>query len=587
MVLLEAFWACTLSMLGIELSKFARCCLQEGPPPEMASLWEDKLSDNLLVILAAYLVISVPLNLYFYHDVIDKRWRSIRELRRYCRRYTWLAAVSLFCLGVYAAIQCYEGDYKETGAAVLTCFVASYGLYLSARQRAILRFYDNYLKPRADSTFAAYVGEDGQRTPLGNLLFSGPEHCTCRGPVYDNLASVFLDDNYPGEGPRVTWLNSTPEVRDWTELMVRTGLWIRLAVLPATTSFDSALRPPPPPPSGSETERNALWTVAALKLQFLNTSEKPTERNTNGRPKYTLLKTFIECVEGKERDAWHCWKSILGSAPASEWSEALAELPSGWYEGIGEDGDLAWEVFLALALHSGKNNATDAQDVEAATRAPPCSEPSTVVQHPMPPSSSSMDGAFETYVEKCVKETLQWSEGHIDVAVLMGGFPHEGEKDNLRWMKRVTDIGQLTHRLAALMDSDDGHSTSTEELTVGVDLVVALALLLGAEVEPLEFSSNHGWADVEEVLRARRQHVLHELENGAEAILRTSLERRVRLQDPLHSDVAQSRFRLARFLQHQVRHAVIACSCFAQCSLSPRARARCSVATCVCRHNLY
>ena len=528
----------------------------------MASLWGDKVSDNLLVVLLAYLAIGVPLNFYFYHDVIDKRWRTVKELRRYCRRYTWLAAVALFCLGAYTVLQFYEGDFKEAGAALLTCFVASYGLYLAARQRSILRFYDDHLKPKVDSTFAAYVGDDGRRTALGNLLFADRE---CRkGPLYANLASVFLDDNYPGEGPRITWLNSTPEVKDWTELMVRTGLWVRLAVLPATTSFDSALRPPPPLSSGSKAERNALWTVAALKLQFSNTSEKPPERFANGKPESTLLKTYIECVEGKERGTWQVWKSILGAAPASEWSEALAELPSKWYEGIGEANGVAWEVFLALSLHSGKTNTTDAQDVEGARRAPPYLGSSPALMNSTTPSSPATYDDLKAFVEKCMEETLKDSDGHVAVGVLMGGFPSVREEDNLRWMKRVTEIGNLTHRLAALMDSDNGQSTSSEELTVGVDLVVALALLLGAEVEPLEFTSNRIWTGLDEVLRARREHVLHELEKTAEVILRNSLERWVRLQHPLHSDVAQSRFCLGRLLQSQVRHAVSVFSRFAQ-----------------------
>ncbi|CAM9940515.1 unnamed protein product [Ectocarpus sp. 4 AP-2014] len=540
----------------------------------MATRWSNEDADNLLVVLVAYLAIGVPLNFYLYHDVIDKRWRTVRELRRYCVLYTMLATVALGLLVTYATLQFDTRDYKEGGAALLSCFIALYGLYLAARQISILRFYHKYLKPKADSIVAAYVSKDGNGTPVGKLLFPDQEYRT--GPVYDNLSSVFLDDNYPGEGPRVTWLQPTPEVKDWTELMVRTGLWIRLAVLPATASFDSALRPSPPSSIDSIAGWNALWTVAALKLQFLNTSEKSVERNTIGEPERVLLKTFIECVESKEgvnwqgaeRSVWHVWKSILAVAPASEWSEAIAELPSKWNEGITETHDLPWEVFLALALNSDESDTPAALDVEESRRAPqgltsalpmqqsPPSSPSPSPSPPPPRSPSpSTDETFKSYVERRVKEALIGSDGHVTTAVLMGGFPSgDRERNSLDWIKRVKEIGQQTHRLAARMDIAGRPSTSSEELTVGVDLVVALALLLGAEVESLEFSSNRMWAEVGEVLRARRKHVLHKLENCAEAFLRKTLERHVRLQNSLHPDVAQSRFRLGKFLQDQGKH---------------------------------
>lgn len=543
---------------------------REGHNPRtiMAARWSEEDANSLLVVLIAYLAIGVPLNFYLYHDVIDKRWRTVRELLGYCAIYTTLATLALGVLVTYTALQFDTGDYQEGGASLLSCFVALYGLYLAARQISILRFYRKYLKPKADSIVATYARKDRKKTPVGKLLFPGDEDYH-KGPMYDNLASVFLDDNYPGEGPRVTWLQPTPEVKDWTELMVRAGLWIRLAVLPATESFDSALRPPPPRSFVSKAGRNALWTVAALKLQFLNPSKKSAERNTNDKPEPVLLKTFIDCIESKERvtwqgeehSSWHMWKSILGVAPASEWSEALAELPSKWYEGIGETDDLAWEVFLALALNESDTPA--AQDVEEARRAPQGAASALPVEQPPPPLPSpapSTDEDFKAYVEKRVKEALVGSDGHVATAVLMGGFPSvHRERDSLQWLKHVKEIGQQTHRLAARMDIP-GHATSSEELTVGVDLVVALALLLGAKVEPLEFSSKRSWAGVGEVLHARRKHVLFELENGAEAILRKSLERRVRLLNTLHSDVAQSRFRLGKFLQDQVRHVVSFCA---------------------------
>lgn len=549
------------SAYSLDLTKIPIVIRRKGQcsGTSMGAGWSTEDADNLFVVLVVYLAIGVPLNFYFYHDVIDNRWRPVGELSGYCFLYSTIAAVSLGLLIAYAALQFDAGDFKEGGAALLTCFVALYGLYLAARQVSILMFYRNHLRPKTDSIIAAYAGEDGRGTPVGKLLF--PDWKYHKGPVYGRLASMFLDDNYPGEGPRITWLVPNPEVKDWTELFVRAGLWIRMAVLPAVLSLDSALRPSSPPSFGSKkAEPGALWTVAALKLQFLNACDKSTERSNEP----ILLKTFIECVEckdrviwqGTERSAWHVWKSILGVAPASEWSEAIAELPSKWNEGISEEsGDLAWEVFLALALHFDESDLSTAQDVEEACRAPQGAASALSKQQPPWPSPPpSTDGAFKAYVEKRVREALVGSKGHIETAVLMGGFPMgDGERDSLEWMRRVKEIGRQTHLLAKRMDVPDDPSTSSEELTVGVDLVIALALLLGAEVEPLEFSSGRRWAGVGEVLRARRTHVLQGLENSAEALLRKSLERRVRLQNPLHSDVAQSRFCLGKFLHGQVR----------------------------------
>ena len=263
-------------------------------------MWSYDLADHVGVVLLAYLAVGIPLNFYLYHDVIDKRWRTFDELRSHSNRYFVLATIALVLLVAYGVLQFVTEDYKEGGAACLSCAIAVYGLYLWLRQMFILRFFRIHLQRRANSIIRVYedprIDVPDHATRQCALLFpKGYE----QGPVKEHLSSVFLDDNYPGEGPRVTWLRCTPLVRDWTEMMVRTGLWIRLAVIPSSRSFDTALRPSSIPSGAigtTDVDTSGAWTVAVVRQHFLTSGE----RGSKHKKTEDLLETFIKCVEGED-----------------------------------------------------------------------------------------------------------------------------------------------------------------------------------------------------------------------------------------------------------------------------------------------
>ena len=88
-------------------------------------------------------------------------------------------------------------------------------------------------------------------------------------------------------------------VRDWTEMMVRTGLWIRLAVIPSSRSFDTALRPSSIPSGAigtTDVDTSGAWTVAVVRQHFLTSGE----RGSKHKKTEDLLETFIKCVEGED-----------------------------------------------------------------------------------------------------------------------------------------------------------------------------------------------------------------------------------------------------------------------------------------------
>lgn len=497
--------------------------------------WAEDNADNISVVLLPYLGVLIPLNLFLYHDVIDKRWRNVRELEQWSVAYGVLATVSLLILVCYAIVQFAAEDFKEAGAAVLSLTLAVYGLYLFSRQRAILRFFHNHLQRRVDTIVSDFVCY-GRPTSRFKMFFPGSQHHE-NGPTHGNLSSVFLDDNYPGEGPRVTWLKMAPEVKDWTELMVRVGLWIRLAVVPTELSFYSALRPGIRPGDNGKDESASLWTISSLKLAFLN-PPKASQRS----PRCSSLKYFIKCTNG-EKGTLITWLETLRLAPASEWAQALSELPSAWIEGV-ETAGIAWEVFLALALHCDEFGEAVATDISSLGMhgfgGRPGSEPRAALS-----VSSRSTADFKQYVEAHVRETLVDHEGHVTTAVLMGAFP-EDEPEPLKWLKGVDTFAQEAYRLARLMRKTD--SMPEEALCVGVDLVVAMALLLNAKKTSFEFSPEKTWSGLQDVLGERRKHVLVRLESEADMLLRESLARRVRKGD----DVAQASYSLGKFLD-QVR----------------------------------
>lgn len=551
-------------------------------------------ADNRLVVLVAYLAVGIPLNFYLYHDVIDKRWRSVDELGSYCKRYRLLSTVSLVLLCFYASLQFEAGDYKEGGAAVLSCAIAIYGVYLCRRQAAILRFFHNHLQWRANDIASVYgVAIEGETlemrtTPNSALYF--PEWEPVRGPVNGSLSSVFLDDNYPGDGPRVTWLRPVPEVKDWTELMIRTGLWIRLAVLPADVLFDTGLRPRilrswdsnhdrsrnshvrshgshARSPRDPHVDTSAAWTVGVLKEHYL------TPRCNNRRQGHPeKLDCFLRCVEGGQ-GSLTTWRDTLSATPISEWQQVLAEFPPAWIEGLDEQ-SVAWEVFLALALDSEKSEGLTAQGGACQVHSPQstCSMMCGGVSHCVSvccccwggegraprlgdvPRQYQSVGALHQYVGDQVRATLEAvndASKFVTPAVLMGAFP---QKRHVLWFERVRQLVEVWHHLANAMTSNA--VLLDKSLTIGVDLVVALALLLGANKSSFELSPQipDGQTSVEDVLMARRTFVIEKLQDDeAEQVLRESLARRVQRQGAMHVDVAESRYSLGRYLQTEGR----------------------------------
>lgn len=481
--------------------------------------WSERHADSLLVVLAPYVLVGIPLNLYLYHDVIDKRWRPIRQILKFCAIYGALSGLSLALLVWYATVQFFAEDFKEFGAAVLSCILAVYGLYLFSRQMFILRFYRTCLKSRVDTIRSEYVLPDGETTLKSKRFFPRwPQDD--KGPSYGRLSAVFLDDNYPGEGPRVTWLQWASEVRDWPEMMVRAGLWIRLGVIPSHLSFYAGLRPPPDPGSiGATSESIGLWTASSLKLAFLH----PQDQSSN-RTDTESLKTFEECVKGAKGTLVQ-WQQALSLAPASEWSQALSELPSGWIEGL-DTPDVGWEVFLALALHSDGPERT-------------------------PRQTTTHADTFKKDVENCVRATLVGHNGYVTAELLMGGFPDD-DPEALSWMRDVLTLSDESFRLATLMRREN--SLAGRPLCVGVDLLVALALLLGAKTQSLKFLPTREWGGLQDVLTSRRHHDLLQLEGMAEILLRSSLAHwESRRKNDSSADAAHAKYSLGMFLVDKVR----------------------------------
>ncbi|CAM9090913.1 unnamed protein product [Scytosiphon promiscuus] len=534
----------------------------------------EDLADNVFVVLTAYVAVGIPLNLYLYHDVIDTHWRPVADLRRYSIRYGAGAIVALVLLFLYGLLQFAAQDYKEGGAAFLSGAVAVYGLYLSVRQRHVLNFFDDHLQRRVEKIVAVYKNARGIKTEEAKLLF--PEGDAYQvGEAGGHLSSEFLDDNYPGDSPRVTWLRREPEVKDLTEMAVRTGLWVRLAVTSASNSFDIALRPRQLA-NKKKIDSSGVWTLTVIQQHF----ERGRERNERTAPRSIDLKTFTEWVDGKKNRLAE-WRKTLSLAPESEWKEALAEFPTHWTEGLKEKG-IAFEVYLALALTEPLVDPTGSFWLNRATShrvaAFCCCCPSSS-QPPLPPTPSlpppptrstsnpignaTINGSrllpgrdeFREKVEGLLHAVLG-NEGFVTPAVLMASFPLD--EPELGWLTRLQRLAEKWLRLAWEIDSAIPHDTD------GVDVVVGLALLLGAKASCFEFSltwkkdvkdSQVEDARMMDLLEERRKLVLLTIQDvEAGTLLKESLKRLER-RKAAASEIAQGQYSLGKFLQAKNRYA--------------------------------
>ena len=496
----------------------------------------DELATDGVVVLVAYFAVLIPLAVYLYHDVIDKRWRHWREVRYFAIIYGTLVVVGLVLLFLYGVLQILAEEYQEGGAAFVSCAIALYGLFLTVRQAFILRFFHGHLQRRATSIISGYThggtGMPGDANTRRSLLF--PEGGYERGPVYGHLSSVVLDDNYPGEGPRVTWHAYPQVVKDWTEMMVRIGLWIRLAVLSASISFDTALRPSAFASDATDkvgVDASGVWTLAIVRKQFLASGkEKSTPKGSEGP-----LENFIKCVEG-DSEKLAISRETLRLAPESEWSQALSQFPSDWIEGL-ETRGIAWEVYLTLVLHPVKIAGS---------------------AHPQGPEMKDAGGEpeeLQQQVEQLIRGTLG-EDGVVTPEVLMAGFP-QAKGDNLTWLTRVKQLAEVWHRVAGSMIDDT--EPLDKNLTEGVDLVIALAVLLGSDKRSFGFSQRTGQG-MNDALKERHRHVLQHVQDmGAEKLLRKSLEL-CQERDKSASDIAQSRYNLGKFLQAKVSFGVPICT---------------------------
>ena len=527
-------------------------------------MWDEDLAENLAVILVVYFAVGIPLSIYLYHDVIDKRWRTFCEVCAFSFLYGALVRIDLVLLCLYGILQLMAGDYKEGGAAFLSGAVAVYGLFLSMRQACILRFFRNHLKHRADGILSVCnderMGVQDDATGPCALLF--PIGGYKQGPVYGHLSSVFLDDNYPGEGPRVTWLAREAVVKDWTEMVVRTGLWIRLAVSSSSFSFDTALRPPIIPVGTTGTtdvDASGAWTLGIARQQFLESGERKGTRNAPKQEELEhSLNTLIECIEGEE-GTLATWRETLRFAPESEWSQALSEFPSAWIDGLEARG-VAWEVYLALALPpAGRMGPTESRNCcwascvkcfpvmcECCRR----KRGATNTSESGPPETKDAGepSDFQQNVEDLICATLG-DYGFVTAKVLMGVFSL-ADMYELASLKRMKQLAEVWHGVAQSMSDDE--DPLDKKFTVGVDLVVALAVILDADKRSFEFYQRNAQG-MKDALKKRHTYVLERLEKDeAEKILRRSLER-YQTRTESASDIAQSRYSLGKFLHDRVR----------------------------------
>ena len=512
-------------------------------------------ADSIYVVAIVYFLVGVPLNVYLYTDVIDKRWRPVRKVRRHSHLYGIYIVCALLLLVLYTYLQFRSGDYKEGAAAILTSTLALYGLYLYKRQVGVIQFF-NKMQRKARSIEVLYENNSGEKTPWCKLLF-GEDYES--GPVENEISSSILDDNYPGDGPRLKlmWKSS---VKDWTEMMIRIGIWIRLAVIPARMRFGSALRPKLPV-DRTKIDVSDVWTLAFVKKHFLDTGGKIQQP-----PESQELDKLIECVNGAPGTIVR-WRNTLSLAPESEWSQALSEFRSEWIEGLDVQ-EVAWEVYLTFALHS-HYPPSEIQPIENCRgRVSSCSTNSfdslmeggnADVMTDRTANEPSID-EIKHEIQGFVQETMKDGDNDditlfVTPSILMAAFgikthsDDENPHDITVWHKDFGKRGETWHALATSMAEGE----VPVMLTRGVDFVVALAILLDADRKSFEFTFESA-RDLRAMLEERRACVLRTLqEDVAKTVLPRALEQRLQMGNNHSSDVAESRYYLGNYFQAQVR----------------------------------
>lgn len=186
------------------------------------------------------------------------------------------------------------------------------------------------------------------------------------GPCYDKISSVFLDDNFPGEGPRVTWLAFHPKVEDKLEFLARIGLWVLMASRPRGYSFSGQLQPKPESElyrPVEPTSSKALWTIDMARLLFCAASKKSGDDLAQEYSPSDVGDLVERAAKGGV-DGCVEWVETLRRVPVSEWAEALAEYPSGDIIGLSED-TISWEVLLALCSLQMKTTRGDESTLRA------------------------------------------------------------------------------------------------------------------------------------------------------------------------------------------------------------------------------
>lgn len=335
----------------------------------------DTLASSAALIVPVYCLLVIPIGLFLTHDVIDKRWRSVKTIQAFSWVYGILSFVGLALLTSYAFIEFIAGDVGEGMAAAVSCSVAMYGGYIRVRQRAILIFFSTTLKTAADRI--RVHGVCRHAVDLENLPVSTNALCHCLssltpaqleeyfpgGPCYDKMSSALLDDDYPGEGPRVTWLARRPRVIDKLEFTARVGLWILLASKPLGYSFSEEVQPkidakiylPVDPLS-----KRALWTVDLARLMFLSMpkTHKPQDSEADHDTSPSDIGALVDGASTRGIDGVVKWVDILRRVPNNEWAQALSEYPSREVAELSET-TVSWEILLALSSLQTKTTHGD------------------------------------------------------------------------------------------------------------------------------------------------------------------------------------------------------------------------------------
>lgn len=301
------------------------------------------LSSNTILIVVVYALVIIPISLLRLHNVIDKTWRRVSEIRWYSKLYAGVLFVGIVLLAIYASIQFSGGKVNEAMAATVTCSFAVYGGVLHLRQRKILGFFHGTLQAAARRIRVHGVRRrelvhwENLRLKfpqlkyiLGRLSSKELNKCFPGGWCYDKLSSSLFDDIYPCGGPRVKWLASILEIIDYPELVARAGLWICLAGKPHGYSYSRELQPKMDSGTLDKTtvdpaSKKALWTLDVARLLFGSLAETDTLRD---RPKKHLMSDFkllVTQVTDWDGIGMTQWVKNLSIVPTREWAKVLSE----------------------------------------------------------------------------------------------------------------------------------------------------------------------------------------------------------------------------------------------------------------------